>query len=251
MTSRFATALLIGVLLFSPRSLAAQQTAGELQSDDLVTDRPDVAASGLVVGRGRFQIEAGVDIARAEAEVVLASPIKARFGLSERLEGHFETGTAQWSEGAGAAIADVDLGAKAALWENEKGTAVGLLVAQSIPLSEIGSLFKPTLIAEGPLSDWLGLGINLGYSAAVTERTTTEDFARWALSFGWALPDWRRLALFNELFGELDGDGASVFANAGGTYKITPAWQIDAYARTALVREREIGGGFGLSYRAP
>lgn len=217
------------------------------QDEPLVTDRPDFTESAETVAPGRFQLEAGVTLTEAgEVDERSLGELLGRLGLSERLELRLGAPSHLSVEGPGGADAegweDASLGVKARLWDGDGGTRpdAALIVATSLPTGdrELGGgagLVPEAVLALAwePAAD-LGLGANLGYAHA---RGDGERFhqAFASVALGWGAGE--RLGLFAELFGfseeEPDGD-ATLYADGGATWLLSPDLQLDARAGTGL-----------------
>lgn len=82
------------------------------QDADLINaDRPGIADSSGVVGRGIFQVEAGLERDHAADGVSLATPLLLRYGLSKALELRVEGNGYVHADGA-SGFAPLSLGAK-------------------------------------------------------------------------------------------------------------------------------------------
>lgn len=231
--------------------------------DDIVTDRPTAAASSLTVGKDILQIELGTAGALTRGEDQLRSlrvPLKLRFGLSKRIEAHFESDTFGVDASQGqrrSGLNDIHLGGKAHLLEGGGALpSLGLMLALRLPsdsaLSGRRVALIPTLAADWSFTDRLGLGVNLGGTAVINERQLGGDALHFAAAFGFGATD--RLGLFLETFGGFgfQGVGPTISADTGATFKVTPSLQLDAYVRAESLNTPDamsLGGGLGVSLR--
>lgn len=233
----------------------------------LTTDRPDVAESAWTVGTFHLQLETGLELqtddVAGEDILGLTMPTKLRFGVVEAIEIHlesdlffFERRSAVRSDVMGA---DLDFGLKVHAVDDDGWVpAVALLASVTAPIgddrvSANAWLVSPTFALEWTLPWELGIAVNLGFTAPLTERETTDDVVRYALSVGRSfspVADW--LGVFVQVFGETPTDGEDTVAGVGGgfTFTVHEQVQLDIYANGGIT---ELGptfaGGAGLAFR--
>lgn len=260
--SRLPLVLAAALLLASPE-LAAQP---EFERE-LTTDRPDVAESAWTVGTYRLQLETGVELQTDTVQGVdllwLTLPTKLRFGVVEAIEIHLETDMFVWERRSATRSdlrgADLDFGFKIHAIDGEGWVpATALLVSITAPVgddrvSANAWLVSPTFALEWDLPLELGLAVNLGFTAPLTERERTDDVVRYALALGRSLTpvaDW--LGVFVQVFGEttLDGDETEAGAGGGFTFLVHEQVQLDIYANAGLTDSSPaFTGGAGLAFR--
>lgn len=256
---------LVLLFLLVPVSARAEAEA----PGDIVTDRPDVAESSETVGAGRFQAELGVDLESSTAEgeraLDLRTPLKLRFGLSERWEAHLETEgyAGQFVEGEDGehGAGDIDLGVKVNLYPGEGWIpSTGLLLALTLPAGSGPGAgravdLSPTLAVDWGIGDHWGIGANLGFTFGLWDEAAgaPEQAFRFALAVGrtWA-PLSERLRTYLEVFGEHSlGHGDQVLMLDGGfSLLLSPNLQLDLALRGGLTHAApDFGGGLGMSFR--
>jgi hypothetical protein len=238
-------------LLFSASAFA--------QSPDLIAaDRPGLSDSSAVVGKGRLQIETGVQWEQRSGETSTFFPTLFRVGLSKRLEARIEGDTyttiaARDLHESG--LTPVALGFKAALGGG--GTATVGLIASFTPAWGTGAFAEEKASADVRLAvDWalaerwvlypnVGLAWTEGASGpfipallAVTLGYQPKPTIEWFIDAAAELP-------------EAEGGTASVVVDAGVAYIFRRRWQIDVSVGTRA--HGDTGPkpfvGVGLSFR--
>ena len=103
---------LAALFLFAAASVAPVVPAVYAQDVDLINaDRPGLADSSGVVGRGIFQVEAGIERDHAVDGVSVATPLLLRYGVSKALELRVE-GNGYVHAGGANGFAPLSIGAK-------------------------------------------------------------------------------------------------------------------------------------------
>lgn len=212
---RIKQCLLILVVFLGLCVCPAWSQEQEEQEEALVTDRPDVAESAVVVGPGRFQIEAGTTFTEQSGESgALTTPTLLRFGLDDSWEFRLESDLITLlSPGAGG-FSDFTVGAKVNLMEGER-SAAGIVMNVNVPsgFRDVRSTVDPAVkfLFDQDLGEGWGLGFNAG--AVLTEDDTGTRFLQpvFAVAVGKELTDSFRI------YGEAFGDGP---AEAGGDYQM-------------------------------
>lgn len=226
------------VLALAPAPAAAQ----------IVTDRPDVAESSLVVEEGVYQLEQGLAAGWEPGAPSLAFPSLHRVGLGSGLELRLETPIAELT-GAGAAFQELALGGK---WHVQDGG--GFLEPPSLALlghatvDRAGTL-EPLLklLVDSALPAGLGFALNLGARWPVGAPLPLGNFAV-ALSQAQG----ERLGLYGELWGAQALDrGPGLHLGGGATYLLHPDVQIDGAIYRGLTPGAEPWRAtVGFSFRA-
>jgi len=235
------------------------------------SDRPGAAETAWTVGTYRLQLETGLELQvddLAGVDVLrLLLPTKLRFGLVDAIEIHIESDALVWerlSPPGGAASsrtmrADLDFGAKVHALDGDGWVpAVALLVSVTAPtgsprVTADAWLVSPTFAVEWTLPLEIGVLVNAGFTTPVTERDTTDDVARYALSIGRSFaPVAPWLAGFVQVFGAtpLDGEDTEAMVGGGFTFAVHELVQLDLYANGGLTEPAPtFAGGLGLSFR--
>ncbi|MEM6558630.1 MAG: transporter [Myxococcota bacterium] len=262
--------VILGLAAFLAASSASAALAAGVDSGaPMVTDRPNVAESSLVVPLQRFQLETGIeffdnDIGEFAEVNGFRFPTKLRYGIAEDYELHVE-GTVfnrlsfdPGDRGEGG-LANIDIGGKANFLDQDgQGTpSLGLLVALTLPVGDGDvapdqTVLRPLLLADWDLVSALSLSTNLGFLFPLNDRDFTSDFFTFAGSLGIhpdTLPS--GLGFFVELFGfvDLDGDDDAIGIDFGATYLVNNDFQLDAYLRFGLSDDADdVVGGGGASF---
>ena len=242
---------------------------GTAVSQTIGTDRPDFVESSSTVGQGNIQIEAS--IAFSETEILGAevqswtTPTLLRVGIADawelRLESDWFTrstlkGGEQAAELTTEGVSDFAVGVKWAPYAPEAGggPAIATLLHADLPTGSDdfrGEGTRPSLrvVAEWALAGGWGLGFMPGilYDRHDDGRFVSGIFGA---VVGKGLTD--SLRVFVEIALEQiaeDQHGGNVgFVNFGGTFLLSPRWQLDAAASVG-VTDRSTDAGFtvGLS----
>ena len=213
---------------------------------DIVTDRPDVTDSSIVVPKGSFQLENGFTWTRDQGDTsVDFTETLMRVGVSERTEvrlvvPNYEAGISGSPGRSG--FSDIAVGVKQQL---------GPLPGQ-FDLSVIATLSLPTG-AERISSHGFDPFIKFPWSKEIAKSWTIGGMQSffWNTQGGRRNPTWettftaeREITKVLSAFAEYAGDfarhgGSQQIAHVGAAYRLTPKQQIDFHF------------GFGLSPAAP
>lgn len=241
---------------------AGPAAAQEAEDEPLVTDRPDFTESADTVAPGRFQLEGGVTFSEAdEVEERSHGELLGRLGLLDWLELRIGVPSYVEVEAPGGFEAsgweDASLGVKAKLAAGGGGRpSAALLVATTLPTGSDelggGDALQPeaVLALAWDLAPDLGLGANLGYAHPRDDGDRFHQlFASTAL--GWSATE--RLGLFAEVFGfseEEDGGDATLYADGGATWLLSPDAQLDVRVGTGVSgTETDWFAGVGFAAR--
>jgi len=253
---------LVGLSMLAPVARAA---------DAISTDRPDVVESSDVVGRGRVQIETGLqserDVDGGITTRTRTTPTLLRIGIQDALELRIETDgrTLARSEAPGASSgrvgwADVAFGVK---WHVQDGDeAQGLpgmawllhLDADTGSSAFRGQGIRPSLrfVGEWDLPHEMSVGVMPGL---VMDRNA--DGKRFvagilAVTLGkvWT-PAWRTFVeLAGQQIASKSNGGSVVTFDAGATYLVNDSLQLDVSLSRGLTRESpDFAWGVGVSLR--
>lgn len=236
-----AACSLAAVALAAP---AAAETRCAPASDEIVTDRPSVTNSSIVVPPGSLQVENGVDLtARDDARLLDGTNTRLRLGLAPCLELLADLPDAVFRL-RGPSPGGVSNLTPAVKWQ------LGPLPGE-IDLSATAGLGLPTgtsrLVGRGaqpyvqfPWSREIGGGWSTSgmfttfFSPAQTSKHREEGTFVLDRAIG------EHADLFVEYVGDFpDQGGPSHALNSGGTYRLTPRQQIDFHVQ------------FGLNHNAP
>jgi hypothetical protein len=264
---RLSGLLLGGVAAFAAGQTPTQgspspQTPAVPSGFPIATDRPSFSDASSLIPVGRWQIETGGTYFRVGGtsygqlpEFLLRVPVNDRFEL--RL---VNVNYSIFEGGQGSGFQDPGIGFKLRLSRlNRKATGepelalVGLLQAPLGGSALRANTVQPTvkLAAYVPVSATDGFGGNL-----VASYYTPDDahFAQYAASLYWAHTYSPRLASFVEVYGltplsRAGGDGA--FADAGFTYLLSRAVQIDVRYGSGFAQNRDgqfVGAGVAFRF---
>lgn len=237
------------------------------QVPELVTDRPDQTESSRTVPVKKAQLELGWVYVRhnstgqnLESHNFPSSLL--RLGIAERVELRLGWDGHTWNTLAGAKSEEsgnISLGGKVQLVE-EMGLRpeMALLGAFSTtrsahPPSDQKWDHSLRLSLAHSLSERLGLGYNLGYSAEASDQNQTETFFIYTASLGMEL--FSKTGAFVEVFGSTFFEGSSTPESAvdgGITYLVADNLQLDFAAGLGMSQASpDWSLGAGVSLRVP
>jgi hypothetical protein len=210
----------------------------------IVTDRPDIAESSLVVDRGMYQIEQGVLVETVGEDTSVAFPSLHRLGIGHNLELRVETPIMTAGAG-GPAFDGVALGFK---WHLQDGgdlgdvPSVGVLVHADIAPD---GLVSP--IGKVAIDTSLPLGLELGINVGGTLTESREPELNYAVACGRFVSD--NLRFYAEGSGAASVEDREFGVDGGLSYLITNDVQWDISARQSLVGDAGWYIGTGISAR--
>ncbi|MGJ7915311.1 transporter [Massilia sp. LXY-6] len=261
-------------LLLAALCLAYSGTAGAAEDDAISSDRPSVAESSQVVGKGRFQLETGLQWERQRDETVhertLTTPTLLRIGLGERAELRIETDgrtiihdadPASGLHTVTAGYADTSLGVKWHLADQREGQAgrpsLGVLLHADLPSGSRelrGRGLRPSLrlAADWELANAYSLSVMPGLGIDSDERGARYGYGVLAVELDKAFNE--RLHGFAELaapqIARAAHGGTQAVFDAGLTYLVSKNIQVDAALMHGLNRRTpDLSLTFGLSLR--
>jgi len=261
-------------LLLAALCLAWSCSAAAGGDDTISPDRPSVAESSQVVGKGRFQLETGIQWdRRRDPEVherTLSTPTLLRIGLGGRAELRIETDgrtivhdtdPASGEHAVTAAYADTSLGVKWHLADQQEGQwskpSLGLLLHADLPSGSRdlrGRGVRPSLrlAADWELPKGYELTVMPGVGIDSDERGARYGYGVLAVELDKAFSD--RLHGFAELaapqIARASHGGTQAVFDAGLTYLVNKDLQLDAAVTRGLNhRTPDLGLTFGLSLR--
>jgi Putative MetA-pathway of phenol degradation len=212
----------------------------------LSTDRPDTTESPRTVDAGRFQFE--MEVANASRDggdrEFSVGEMNAKYGLDAATDLQWVMPFYQHVRGGSEGFGEVEIRLKRNLWGNDEGrTALALMPFLKLPTANgylgngefEGGLIIP-LGFEGPAGWSCAVMAELDLAAAdgggshhlvgLTSATTSHALSGNTGVF---------LELVSILSAESGADWEAYF-NAGMTWGVTPAWQIDGGVRCGLTR---------------
>src|SRR5207248_2870348 len=149
-------------LLLSASAALAQT---QVQQDDLINpDRPGIADGSAVVGRGIFQIEAGLERDHDDGARSVATPLLLRFGLNKEFEMRVEGNGYIHADGANG-FAPLSIGAK---YHFHDAPSLGI-IARLFPPSGTGAQRSHATTADVRLA----ADIDLGGKWSIKDRKST------------------------------------------------------------------------------
>jgi len=238
------------------------------EEEPIATDRPDFVESSDVVGRGRMQIETGINLERNSESGVddrtYTTPTLVRAGLNDHWELRMETdgrtvqsmtenGTTSTSHG----YSDIALGVK---WHftDAKGNAPSTAWLFHVDLDTGSSQFRgvgkrPSLrfVAEWDLPGDTSFGVMPG---VVYDQNDQHRFVSGILAATYGKQFTPKFRGFVELAGQQlanQSDGGNVVtADAGMTYLISKSMQLDMSISRGLTTDTaDWSGGVGFSIK--
>jgi hypothetical protein len=230
------------------------------QSPDLISaDRPGIADSAAIVGRGTWQIESGLQWELYTGENQTFFPTLFRVGLARRLEARIEGNTLSSSVAAGRraiGLSPISFGAKA---------AVVLADDDSPGVSAIGRVFPKwgtngfqadhiagdlRLAVDWDITSSLSLNPNAGLSWSGTGSSSASGI--FAMTFGYSpRPAVSWFVDVSVQQHESPGRTASTIWDGGFAYIPRQNWQFDvsAGARTRGQLASRVFAAVGFAYR--
>jgi len=229
--------------IFAVTHAYGQEKATDL---DIVTDRPDVTESSVVVPKGSFQLENGFTWTRDHGDAAVDfTETLTRFGVSSHTE--FRLVVPNYVVGisgraAPSGFGDIAVGAKQQIGPLSGGFDLSVIVALSLPtgadrISSRG--FDPFI--KLPWSKEISKGWSIGGMQSFFWNTQDERRnPTWETTFTVDKEITESLSAFVEYAGDFARHGGSQqIAHFGAAYRLTPKQQIDCHF------------GFGLSSAAP
>ncbi len=201
----------------------------------IAPDRPDAAEGAAVVGRGVFQIEAGLATERERGgERSRSTPTMFRLGVSEEVELRLET--EGWtSAGKQRGMGDSALSAK---WnfldEDKSGVSMAVIGGVTFPSGAKafrGEGSRPFLLlaTEWELGKEWSLSVMPGL---VRDRDDGKSFSTGVLAIsldhGWTEQVHSFVELSSPRLASAEHGGNQLSINVGATYLVSKDWQVDA-----------------------
>lgn len=223
-------------------------------------DRPGLADTSTVVGKGRFQIESGLQWEPNDGERSIFVPTLIRIGLSNRFELRLESNTftrVSFGDDSQSGLSPISIGAEAVVLEaDDHRPGVGIIGRLS-PKSGTNGFESNRMTGDVRVAaDWalggpwsLNPNVGVGWYEGNDRTFTTGLFA---LTLTYAPKP--NVAWFVDAGGqtaELDGGDASTIFDAGVAYIPQENWQFDISGGKRLLG-RETSEGFisiGFAYR--
>lgn len=247
--------------------------------DEIVTDRPDVTESSLVVPKGSVQFETGYQLTTLDGYSYFSTfdgsygvpttmrnhsvSSLVRIGLSKHFELRLQPGISlerysfNSQEVKTIGLDDFTVGAKIQLFNNDK-VSLAFLNMNTLPTGNMHTTAEKfttsnLLAFSHDVKDWFSVGYNVGGAYIFDLKELTFLYS---IALGRSLTD--KLGIYAEIYGDvLDGDNFSNY-DMGFTYLINPKLQLDLYYGFQI-KKREFDSvidannvnilGFGFSYR--
>ncbi len=254
-------------------------TSGIVFSQGIITDRPDKTESVETVGKGKFQIEAGIEYSLLKYEnaynesgqfvdlkfkTLTAPTTLLRYGILKNLELRFgfdfdrttvsSSDTVEFDNSEGLTLSSPTIGAKFHIYDGKDIVpAFAIIAAFTIP--NVGADFKQTkylnpeilLSFSNEINEKLSLGYNLGFEHDNDVKATNFFYSA---SLGISLTP--KLGSFIELYGNFPTDNYLSNQNVDGgfTYLIENNIQVDVYGGLGLSTEsNNFILGTGISFK--
>jgi hypothetical protein len=264
--SRFS---LLSLAVLSSLSLSGAAHAAD--DDTIVTDRPGVAESSKVVGKGRVQLETSVAWERQRDDALhsrtLTTPSLLRVGLGDTLELRIETDgrtiehdvdPASGTHAVSAGWADTELGLK---WHvaNQQGShpSLGWLLHAALPSGSHdfkGHGVRPSLrlSAEWELPGDYSLGLMPGVGSDSDDNGSRYGYGVFAANLGKDFGEHAHgfVELAAPQIAHAAHGGTQMLFDTGMSYSVNRNCQVD-FAVTHGLNHRtpDLGFAFGLSLR--
>jgi hypothetical protein len=260
------------IVLLAACALACTGAHAQAGSDDVISpDRPDFVNSSDVVGKGRFQVEAGLEWDRERDEQAhartLTAPLTLRYGIGESFELRLETDgrtivhgvdpdTGERADAAG--YADSALGFKWHIADQQGNLpSYGLIVEATVPSgsrSMRGQGVRPVVYvpAEWDLPNDFSLGIMPGVGVEHNDAGAHYGYGVMAASLGKDFD--KRLHGFLEValpqIARADNGGTQASLDTGLAWLVNKDCAVDTIVTHGLNhRTPGLTLGVGLSFR--
>ena len=191
----------------------------------IISDRPSLTDSPLVIGKGYIQIETGISLEEIQSDINSLVRIGIFDGFELRINSNYIIND-EISFQKKSSFNDFEIGSKFRILENdEKNTNIGFLTYLSIPTApevysynEYGFLNK-LLFSHNMTSD-SEIAYNIGYNKFVNY----DGFFTYSLMYGKSLGSF---STFFELFGNSSSNNSNLNFDSGLTYIIDNDRQFD------------------------
>jgi hypothetical protein len=268
---RSACPILAATLALACAGAHAQANNPGNDDDAISPDRPDFVNSSKVVGKGRLQVEAGLQWERERDEEVhartLTTPLTLRYGIGESFELRLETDGRTIVHGVdpdsgaradAAGYADSMLGFKWHIADQQGSVpSYGLIVEATVPSgsrSLRGQGVRPVvyLPAEWDLPNDFSVGIMPGFGADHNDAGARYGYGVMAVSvdkgFGERLHGFLEVAM--PQIARADNGGTQAALDTGATWLVNKDCSVDAILAHGLNhRTPGLTLGFGVSFR--
>ena len=255
--------LFLLVLNFSFISLAQENET--LETDVLVTDRPDATEASSTVGKGVLQIETGglyesFKDQNIKSESFTYNTTLIRYGILSNLEirlgWDFVEGITKVNgnklDDITSGFSPLLIGVKVDIMEEKNGCPEIALIGHVFPVFTASNDYRPESTGvdfrfsmSHTLSEKSSLGYNLGGEWG---NDSPEAAAIYTLAYGYSLTN--TLGIYAEVYGDFPEDNkANHYWDAGLTYLVSNDLQLDIYAGTSITKGQDLLLGLGLSYR--
>ena len=240
--TKISTAVILFIFSFSD---------GFSQLKKIDTDRPDQTESAVLVPKKWLQFEFGIGKQENKPGNIgfLHPTLLSKYGLNKRIEfrlittlatNHFYNGSAVKQKESG--LEPVELGAKIALWEENKllpktslifHFAIPRLASKKFRADKLAPNFRFTM--QNSITNNIALGYNLG-----AEWDGYNKEATWIYTFAPGINIGEKWYGYVEAFGFISKKGEPQHSlDAGIAYYVTPNLKLD------------LSSGFGISAAAP
>ena len=191
----------------------------------IISDRPSLTDSPLVIGKGYIQIETGISVEEIQSDINSLVRIGIFDGFELRINSNYIIND-EISFQKKSSFNDFEIGSKFRILENdEKNTNIGFLAYLSIPTApevfsynEFGFLNK-LLFSYNMTSD-SEIAYNIGYN----KFSNYDGLFTYSLIYGKSLGSF---STFFELFGNSSSNNSNLNFDSGLTYMIDDDRQLD------------------------
>jgi hypothetical protein len=218
----------VSLLLFASAALAQTQAP---QAGLINPDRPGIADGSAVVGRGIFQIEAGLERDHDAGDRSIATPLLLRYGVSESLEMRVE-GNGYVHANGGSGFAPLSVGAK---YHFLDAPSLGI-IARLFPPSGTGAQRSHATTADVRLAADINLGEKWALNPNIGVASQDDGAGRFtaalaALTLQYNISDRTNMFIDGASQSpEERGGGASLVVDAGAAWIVGNNTQLDISA---------------------
>lgn len=256
----FITFIIMIIFYFSSKAQNVQE---------IVTDRPDITESAIVVPLNSIQIETGfnfqkqkfiLDAQNIEVDNLTFASTLVRYGINDKIELRFggeylsSKTTIEELSSTVSGVTGLFVGTKFSIWtDHEIINDIALILEANLPYGN--SNLRPekiepviTVSVSQDFFENFSLGINLGFE---NNSSMSENIYYYSSSVSMGLTP--RISMYVEIYGNvINGFYPRHSFDGGFTYFHKQNLQLDVSAGTLLFHdETEWFGGFGISIRLP
>ena len=191
----------------------------------IISDRPSLTDSPLVIGKGYIQIETGISVEEIQSDINSLVRIGIFDGFELRINSNYIIND-EISFQKKSSFNDFEIGSKFRILENdEKNTNIGFLTYLSIPTApEVFSYNEYGFLNKLLFSHNLTYDSEIAYNIGYNKFSNYDGLFTYSLIYGKSLGSF---STFFELFGNSSSNNSNLNFDSGLTYMIDDDRQLD------------------------